>query len=30
VDFYIPPRWAIAHHLIKAWLERSDPWFSKL
>ncbi|KAK9835976.1 hypothetical protein WJX81_003158 [Elliptochloris bilobata] len=28
LDFFIPPPWAIAHHLIKAWASRPVPWFS--
>ena len=27
LDFHIPPPWAIAHHLIKAWVSRPSPWF---
>jgi len=27
LDFFIPPPWAIAHHLIKAWASRPTPWF---
>ena len=30
LDFYIPPSWAIAHHLIKTWAQKQDPWFAKL
>ncbi|KAK9812320.1 hypothetical protein WJX73_001978 [Symbiochloris irregularis] len=30
LDFFIPPKWAIAHHLIKAWATQGDSWFSKL
>ena len=30
MDFYIPPQWAIAHHLIKLWVEHPSPWFSRL
>ncbi|BDA44335.1 Peroxisomal NADH pyrophosphatase NUDT12 [Coccomyxa sp. Obi] len=29
-DFYIPPPWAIAHHLIKLWADQPSGWFSKL
>jgi len=30
LDFFIPPHWAIAHHLIKLWSEQPSGWFSKL
>ncbi|KAK9805210.1 hypothetical protein WJX72_006176 [[Myrmecia] bisecta] len=30
IDFWIPPPFAIAHHLIKAWAEKEEPWFSRL
>lgn len=30
LDFFVPPNWAIAHHLIKTWATSSEPWFSKL
>ena len=28
LDFFIPPPWAIAHHLIKIWAEQPSAWFS--
>lgn len=30
LDFFVPPPWAIAHHLIKLWVEQPSGWFSKL
>ena len=30
LDWFIPPSWAIAHHLIKAWADKPGPWFAKL
>lgn len=30
LDFYIPPKWAIAHHLIETWASKHEPWFAKL
>ncbi|KAK9817473.1 hypothetical protein WJX74_009806 [Apatococcus lobatus] len=31
IDFWIPPPFAIAHHLIKTWAgQTSSPWFAKL
>lgn len=31
VEYFIPPPFAIAHHLIKAWTQRDTAWFgSKL
>ena len=30
LDFFIPPSWAIAHHLIQTWAEKKDPWFARL
>ncbi|CAL5218535.1 g224 [Coccomyxa viridis] len=28
LDFFIPPPWAIAHHLIKIWAGQPSAWFS--
>jgi hypothetical protein len=28
VGFFIPPPFAIAHHLINAWASRDEPWFA--
>ena len=30
VNFFVPPKWAIAHSLIQQWLEQGESWFSKL
>lgn len=27
LGFFIPPPFAIAHHLIHTWASREDPWF---
>lgn len=28
LGFFIPPPFAVAHHLISAWASREDPWFT--
>lgn len=28
VGFWVPPPFAIAHHLLRAWSERDGPWFA--
>ena len=28
LDFFVPPPWAIAHHLVKIWAEQGTAWFS--
>jgi len=28
LDFFVPPPWAIAHHLVKIWAEKPAAWFS--
>ena len=28
LDFFVPPPWAIAHHLVKIWAEQGTTWFS--
>lgn len=25
--FFVPPPFAIAHHLVKLWVQRGEPWF---
>lgn len=30
LDFFIPPRWAIAHNLISTWASKPESWFSRL
>ncbi|CAK0736539.1 hypothetical protein CVIRNUC_000762 [Coccomyxa viridis] len=27
LDFFVPPPWAIAHHLVKIWAEQQSAWF---
>lgn len=29
VGFFIPPAFAVAHHLIKLWVGRGGPWFAQ-
>ena len=28
LGFFVPPPFAIAHHLMRAWVQHGGPWFS--
>lgn len=29
LGFFVPPRFAIAHHLMRRWAEHGRPWFEE-